>query len=96
MNLRDIKVGDVVYHSLYTHWGKGIVEKITMVNTMEKLFEFGTHRVIVRFAEHQTSSRVSLNEIRKTPNKKKIREMVEFYQKRGVDAQDGGDRLILP
>ena len=96
MNWRDITSGGVVYHSLFTHWGPGTVEKVVSVDLLESMFERGNRRVLVKFDCHETAVRLRNTEIRKTPNKRKIREMVAVYQSRGVDARDGGDRLILP
>ena len=96
MNRCDVKVGDTVYHTLSTHWGPGIVEAIERAIPFETWFERGKFRVIVQFENHTGSSRLRFTELRKTPNRKKIREMVAMYRKQGVDAQDGGDRLILP
>lgn len=96
MNWRDVQPGVAVYHSLMTHWGQGIVQKVVMANMMERMFERGTRRVIVEFDGLETPTRMQLSSLRKTPNRKKIRHMVRFYQSRGVDAKDGGDRLVIP
>lgn len=96
MKRRDVKVGARVYHTVFTHWGSGVVQGIVRANAMEALFERGAYRAVVHFAAHTESVRTILPHLRKTPNRKKIRDMVAMYRKRGVDAQDGGDRLILP
>ncbi len=96
MNWRDVQPGATVYHSLMTHWGKGIVRKVVPIGSLESMFERGTKRVIVDFDGLDSPARLQLRELRKTPNRKKIRDMVAIYQKRGVNAQDGGDRLIIP
>ena len=38
MNWKDIKPGVVVYHSICTHWGKGIVQKIIPTSPLEHIF----------------------------------------------------------
>lgn len=97
MKWSDIRPGVLVYHSLYTHWGKGVVFRIAHVDALTAMFERGTtQRVLVKFEEHDEATLVTLQMLRKTPNRKKIREMVAMYQKRGVGAKDGGDRLVLP
>ena len=96
MNWNDIQPGITVYHSLMTHWGKGIVIKVDAVGFLEAMFERGRKRVVVQFEGHDNSSRMRLNKLRKTPNRRKIKEMVDFYQRRGTNAVDGGDRLLLP
>ena len=96
MNWRDVKPGVEVYHGVYTHWGKGIVQRVVCVDYLEALFERGSKRVLVQFEAHDTPTRMRLQELRKSPNRAKIKRMVAIYQKRGVDAKDGGDRLILP
>lgn len=97
MNRRDIRKGMTVYHSLYTHWGRGIVQGIDAPNYGEILFERGGIRVLVAFEGSRSAvSRMRLRELRKTPNRKKLKAMIELYRTRGVDARDGGDRLILP
>lgn len=95
MNWRDVHIGMVVYHVTFTHWGPGIVMAIASCNCLEGMFERGSRRVIVRW-ESGSRHRAHLRELRKTPNRKKIRSMVELYQRRGINAKDGGDRLVLP
>ena len=92
----DICTGATVYHTLMTHWGKGIVKEVVLVDALERVFERGTRRILVDFKHRPLTVRLTLRELRKTPNRRKIRDMVKFYQGRGVDAKDGGDRLILP
>ena len=98
MRWADLKPGAIVYHTIMTHWGKGIVEKIQDSNFLEAIFEKGkgNRRLIIRFEGRDNLARMSNRELRKTPNKKKIREMVIFYNGRGVNAVDAGDRLIIP
>jgi len=96
MNWNDIRPGTIVYHRILTHWGKGKVIKISFVDCYEAMFERGSRRIVIDFEGLETPARLKLSAIRKTPNKKKIREMVAFYQGRGVDARDGGDRLLIP
>lgn len=96
MTWSDVREGGTVYHVLMTHWGKGIVEQVVLVSALERMFERGTRRVLVNFDAVQGTVRMTVRELRKTPNRKKIRDMVEFYQGRGVNARDGGDRLVLP
>jgi len=96
VNWKDLKPGATVYHSLLTHYGKGEVLQVVLVTLLEALFEQGTRRVLVQFEGCNEPVRTVATLLRKTPNKKKIREMVKFYQRRGTPAEDGGDRLILP
>jgi len=76
--------------------GEGIVERIDSIDFFETLYEKGNRRVIVKFEFFDDSTRLQNTALRKTPNKKKIREMVEFYRKCGTEAVDGGHILILP
>ena len=96
MKIKDIKPGTIVYHSIFTHWGKGRVIRTTGRNLLERLFGRGKILVEVKFDTKNNVVRMRPNELRKTPNKKKIRDMVSLYATRGVVAKDGGDRLILP
>ncbi len=96
MRWNDLRPGTKVYHTLFTHWGKGVVERIDGVGYLEGMFEGGDKRAVVRFEGCDGTVRIRANELRKTPNRKKIRSMVELYRKRGVDAVDGGDRLVMP
>jgi hypothetical protein len=96
MNWKDIRRGATVYHCIFTHWGKGVVQDVVSVNLGEAMFEKGDRRAIVQFEEHDTAMRMQATALRKTPNRKKIRDMVTWYRERGVQAEDGGDRLILP
>ena len=96
MNWKDIKPGKTVYHGLLTHFGKGEVLEIVPCTLLEVFFERGSKRVLVQFEGCDEPVRMQPATLRKTPNKKKIREMLEFYEKRGTPAKDGGDRLILP
>jgi len=96
MNRRDIKRGMTVYHNIFTHWGPGCVIGIVAAGSLERLFERGSLRVLVRFESHDKPVRLQIREIRKTPNRKKIKQMVDLYQRRGTNAIDGRDRLILP
>lgn len=96
MQWKDIVRGGKVYHTLFTHWGEGVVERIDGINFFEALCERGKRRVVVKFEFFDNSTRLQNTALRKTPNKKKIREMVASYKKRGVEAVDGGHILILP
>ena len=96
MNWRDVKRGMTVYHTIFTHLGPGTVVDIVPCCSLERMFERGNRRLLVQWAGGDKPNRTHLCEVRKTPNKKKIRDMVEIYQRRGVDAKDGGDILILP
>ncbi|MHC4868014.1 MAG: hypothetical protein ACYTEX_28415 [Planctomycetota bacterium] len=97
MKWTDIIPDTVVYHSLYTHWGKGVVQRIVHVDPLTALFEKGTtRRALVQFEAQKEPVQVLAAMLRKTPNRRKIREMVAMYARRGVAAQDDGDRLILP
>ena len=100
MNRKNLRPGTVVYHSTFTSWGKGVVEQVVCADCLEALFERGRGSVwvIVQF-EHRLppgKARMSPRELRKTPNRKKIKSMVALYAMRGETAVDGGDRLILP
>ncbi len=96
MQWKDLRPGTVVYHNLLTHFGKGIVECVQGVEFLEGLFERGKRRAIVTFEGRSEKVRCRCGELRKTPNRKKIREMVQFYKARGRNVVHGGDRLILP
>lgn len=99
MNQRDIKVGGTVYHCIFTHLGKGEVLSVGRKNGLEAIFDRGggPWRIMVRF-EHSDGKvhRVTSRCIRKTPNRKKMREMVAVYADRGQTAIAATDRLILP
>lgn len=93
MKWKDITVGTVVYHKIFTHWGKGIVQQIVPFSC---LFEKGTKRAWVVFEHEEGRALMAAPMLRKTPNKKRIKEMIEYYKINGFEAKDGGDRLILP
>lgn len=100
MRWKDIKKGDVVYHTIFTHWGRGVVKEIRHTTGLENMFEkgrgLGPVRIMVDFEGIDGLARMTSRELRKTPNRKKIKDMVALYKKRGVDAVDGGHILILP
>ena len=96
MKWREISVGGEVYHGVYTHWGRGVVRRVCGVNMMEAMFERGRRRVEVEFEGVEGVVRLEAAALRKTPNRRKIREMVAMYRKRGLDAVDGGHVLLLP
>ncbi len=91
MKWADIHPGAIVYHGLLTHYGKG-----TVIRIAESIFDKKLRAVIVKFEGRGATSRLRAGQLRKTPNKKKIRQMVKFYHDRGKVAADGGDILILP
>ena len=95
MNLKDCRPGTHVYHGLFTHYGKGIVVRIDTLTLEERLFEGGRFRVVVSFEGYPQPMRLRSSALRKTPNRKKIRDMVDFHRSRGDLARDGGDRLIV-
>lgn len=92
----EIRPGVIVYHGLFTHLGKGVVVCVQAANMFESMFEKGNRRVVVDWEDKDASSRHKLLELRKSPNKKKIRDMVRIYKLRGQEAKDGGHILILP
>lgn len=97
MNWKDVQLGSVVYHRIYAHWGKGVVDDVVPANAFETLFERGSRRrAIVSFEGNEKPVRLKATEIRRTPNRKKILEMVKLYESRGEQAIDGGDILIIP
>lgn len=97
MHWADIKPGAVVYHRVYTSYGRGVVVGVTASDWLEHAV-LGKRRkyVVVRF-EHSGSETndCRLSVLCKSPNRKKIKEMVDFYTSRGTPAEDGGDRLIF-
>ena len=97
MNWHDIKPGTEVYHSLIVSRGKGIVEAVVGLDLLEAVFEHrgGNKRIIVNWTDG-ARTRSSLRSLRKSPNRKRIRELVAYYETRGTVAEDGGDRLIFP
>lgn len=98
MNWKDLRKGVVVYHRVFTHWGRGVVLRVDSVSSLERLFEKGDRRVIVVFVGRQEKPPVRCKaiELRKNPNRPKMRRMVELYRMKGVDASIDGDRLIIP
>lgn len=99
MNRRDIKQGMTVYHRLFTHFGKGTVVDLVPRTALESMFErYTSHfRVLVEFEHAEPKPlRCLPNALRKTPNRKKITDMVAMYKLRGVEAIDAGDKLIIP
>jgi hypothetical protein len=99
MNRADIKPNAIVYHKLLVSLGPGRVLKVVRSSLTEMVFEkrSGRYRVIVAFEYGPKEPvRVVPSDLRKTPNTKRIKEMVLFYRERGRAAVDGGDRLILP
>lgn len=96
MKWRDLIPGTIVYHRIFTHWGKGVVQTVQGVDCLESLFERGKWRAIVKFEAHDNTSRMTARELCAKPNRKKIKDMIALYARRGVEAKDGGDKLILP
>lgn len=98
MNWKDLRKGVVVYHGVFTHWGRGVVLRVDGVDRLEGLFESGFKRVVVEFAGRRGKppARLTARELRKNPNRTKMRRMVEIYRMKGVDASIDGDRLIIP
>lgn len=88
MKWSDIYPGVTVYHNMFTHWGPGVVKS---VNT-----SYGRKFALVDFEFDEGMATSRATEIRMTPNRKKIKAMVKIYAAMGIDAKDGGDRLILP
>lgn len=98
MQWKDIKPGAVVFHTIFTHWGRGVVVHVRGVDVLENLFERGRWRAVVEFEGLDKRAALRASELRKTPNKKKMRAMIAFYQARGVNARisDSGERLLIP
>lgn len=97
MKLEDLSPGVTVYNKLYVSWGKGMVIAVAHADGLETLFERGSRfRVVVKFESMEKPVRLMPKFLRATPNRKRIKEMVAYYQSRDVKAIDGGDRLILP
>ncbi len=97
MNLRDICLGMTVYHTLFTHYGAGVVKRIVHCTSLTSGGAYVTvKRVSVQWSEKDKATSEHPRSLRKTPNRKKIQSMVELYRSRGANAKDGGDRLILP
>lgn len=96
MTWDDIHTGAVVYHRIFTHFGKGIVQSVVDANGLELMFERGgNRRIIVKFEAHEDTTRVMLKALRSTPDVKRIDGMIEFYRGRGVEARNVDGRLII-
>lgn len=92
MKKKDARLGATVYHSIFTTWGKGVIRGIH-----ESIFDAKIKFYIIDFEFRDEPVRLEgLSGLRKTPNRTKIKAMVEMYRSRGTEAIDGGDRLILP
>ena len=81
----DIRPGVVVYPTLMTHWGRGVVERIVHSDP---------RRVKVSFEDGKTRT-LRATELRKTPNKKKMKEMESLYRSRGTPVEVTDTRLII-
>ncbi len=87
MQWRDIKPGVEVYHNLMTHFGKGVVVGIAVVDPIVFLFERGgMKRVRVKFEAHDTTTDVLLRSLRKKPNKQRIAMMAKLKAERAERA----------
>lgn len=87
MRLKDLKPGATVYHTLYVSWGKGTVEYVYPCGR--------SHRARVQFEGRAEIATVSPRELRRTPNRRRIKMMIEVYAARGVEAIDDGGRLVV-
>lgn len=95
MHWRDIKPGKVVYHSVYTTKGRGVVVGVTESSLLEAVVTGKVRKYALVNFEHGGECTCSLSMLRKFPNRKKIKEMIAYYTSRGTPAEDGGDRLII-
>ena len=95
MRWSDIRPGVVVYPTLMTHWGRGVVERIVHADPLELMFERGgPRRVKVSFEDGKMRT-LRATELRKTPNKKKMKEMESLYRSRGTPVEVTDTRLII-
>lgn len=96
MRWRDVYEGAVVYHVTYVSFGRGVVSHIRAATPLELIFDRRKKHVVVKFEHTDGLVDAQASQLRTTPNRKKIREMIAYYATRDKVAADGGDRLILP
>ncbi len=96
MKWKDLRPGVIVYHNMFTTRGKGTVIRVLGVDALTSLFERGRWRAEVQFEGCDGLAKMRASELRKTPNRKKINDMMALYKRRGIVAIDCGDKLVLP
>jgi hypothetical protein len=101
MRASDIKVGATVYHTTYVSWGRGEVMEVRDSKKLDKMFasQMGKWWIIVKFEGLDGDGKASVvpKQLRITPNIIKMRNLCEFYEKRGTKARisDSKERLII-
>lgn len=95
MNWKDIHPGILVYHTIFVRWGAGSVEKIVSDKFVENYHNQISRRVIVKFDGRSEKVRVRASNLCKTPNRKKINEMVKYFKDRGTETIDKEDILVV-
>lgn len=91
MNLRDIVLQMNVYHAINVQYGRGTVKRIIR----------GPHRatttlIAVAFDGVAEEVICKTSELRKSPNRGKIKLMLAEYFRLGVEAVDGWDCVVIP
>lgn len=90
MNLRDIVLQMNVYHTINVQYGRGTVKKIIRKKHTD------TTEVLVTFAGIPEEVLCKAGELRKSPNRSRIKMMLVEYSRKGIDAIDGWDCVVLP
>lgn len=93
MKLSEIEEGMTVYHSHRLTWGKGVVVERARIDGFGLLFggrrpRGGVWDVIVKFEGHDDNTAVKPSWLRATPNKRRMREMIKFFEGRGQKAYE--------
>ena len=96
MKIKDIQPGQVVYHVAVHTWGQGVIRGWKDPHPFEYMFiKHPQKKVEVRFEGEEANQLVAPSDLRLTPNMKRIKDMAEFYKKRGKQTEIVGGRLIL-
>ena len=59
MNKKDLYIGAVVYHSVFSEWGKGVVKQIRGKNEIRRKDDFREGKVVRYLVEWESSKDVS-------------------------------------
>ena len=89
MRWKDIYQGASVYHAFQLHLGPGIVKDVITIK--EKPLQKPIRRILVEFQQSDKIVEANINELRISPNKRRIKDMVALYQSRGQPVIDHGD-----
>lgn len=77
MKHKDIHTGMAVYHSLFVHWGKGVVKGVAST-----YYARGKRYAVCWENQEVGTTICRVNELRKTPNKKKQKQLQDLRMHR--------------